>query len=124
GKATEASIRGGPLAFDSFGNLFMIDVVNSVIRVLDDTAPNVAFGTPAPAPNPHGWNNTSVVIPFNATDTGSGVASTSPLSPLVLATEGAAVSRTVIASDRAGNSAAYTSPAVKIDREAPVIAGM
>ena len=124
GPATAAAIRGGPLAFDSFGNLFMIDVVNNVVRVLDDAAPTVTFGTPVPAPNAHGWNNTSVVIPFDAKDTGAGVSFTRPLSPVVLAADGAAVSRVVTASDRAGNSGQFTSPAVKIDREPPVIHGM
>ena len=69
GPALFAEIRGGALAFDSFGNLFLIDAVNNVIRVLDDTAPTLAFGTPVPAPNAHGWHNTSVSIPFTASDT-------------------------------------------------------
>jgi hypothetical protein len=96
GPAASAAIRGGPLAFDSFGNLFMIDIVNNVVRVLDDTP----------------------------SDTGAGVAFTDPLSPLVLAAEGAEVSRAVTATDHPGNSASFVSPAVKIDREAPVISGM
>ena len=124
GPATSAEIRGGQLAFDSFGNLFMVDSVNNVIRVLDDLAPTVTFGTPVPPPNAHGWNNGSVIVPFDASDTGAGVASTSPISPLVLADEGNKVSRVVTASDRAGNTARFTSPVVRIDREAPVITGM
>jgi sugar lactone lactonase YvrE len=124
GPATAAAIRGGPLAFDSFGNLFMVDSVNNVIRVLDDLAPTVTFGTPGPPPNAHGWNNGSVIVAFEASDTGAGVASTSPISPLVLADEGGQVSRVVTASDRAGNTARFTSPVVRIDREAPVITGM
>ncbi len=70
GPATSAEIRGGQLAFDSFGNLFMVDSVNNVIRVLDDLAPTVTFGTPVPPPNAHGWNNGSVIVPFDANDTG------------------------------------------------------
>ena len=124
GPATSAEIRGGPLAFDSFGNLFMVDSVNNVIRVLDDLAPTVTFGTPVPPPNAHGWNNGSVIVPFEANDTGAGVAFTSPISPLVLADEGGGVSRVVTASDRAGNTARFTSPVVRIDRGAPVISGM
>jgi trimeric autotransporter adhesin len=124
GPATSAEIRGGPLAFDSFGNLFMVDSVNNVIRVLDDLAPTVTFGIPVPPPNSHGWNNGSVIVPFDASDTGAGVGSTSPISPLVLADEGDKVSRVVTASDRVGNTARFTSPVVRIDREAPVITGM
>jgi len=124
GPATSAQIRGGALAFDTFGNLFMIDAVNNVIRVLDNVPPTVTFGIPVPAPNASGWNNTSVTIPFTASDTGAGVASTNPSSPLVLSAQGSAVSGTVTATDRAGNSANFTSPVVKIDLTAPVISGM
>jgi sugar lactone lactonase YvrE len=124
GPALAAEIRGGALAFDSYGNLFLMDSVNNVIRVLDDTPPTIAFGTPVPPPNAHGWNNTSVTIPFTASDTGAGVASTSPLSPLVLGAEGAAVSGVVTATDRAGNQAHVTSRAARIDKEGPVISGM
>jgi sugar lactone lactonase YvrE len=124
GPALSAQIRGGPLAFDSFGNLYMSDIANQVIRVLDNTPPTVTFGIPVPAPNANGWNNTSVTIPFTASDTGAGVASTNPASPLVLSAQGAAVSGVVTATDRAGNSASFTSPVVKIDETAPVISGM
>ena len=124
GAATTANIRGGSLAFDSFGNLYMSDGVNNVIRVLDNTPPTVTFGIPVPAPNANGWNNTSVTIPFTASDTGAGVASTNPASPLVLSAQGAAVSGVVMATDRAGNSASFNSPVVKIDKTSPVISGM
>jgi sugar lactone lactonase YvrE len=124
GFADRAQIRGGPLAFDSSGNLFMTDIVNNVVRVLDNTPPALTFGTPIPSPNAHGWNRTGVQIPFAASDTGSGVGSATPVSPLKLATEGTAVSGRVKVTDRAGNSARFTSPPVKIDLEAPVISGM
>lgn len=124
GPAVSAQIRGGALAFDSFGNLYMSDGANQVIRVLDNLPPVVTFGVPVPAPNANGWNNTSVTVPFTASDTGAGVASTNPASPLVFSAEGAAVSGIVAATDRAGNSASSTSPAVKIDETAPVISGM
>ena len=124
GPAASAQIRGGPLAFDSHGNLHVADVVNNVVRVLDSTPPNVTFRTPVPLPNEHGWNNTNVSIPFTVSDTGAGVASTNPGSPLVLMAEGPAVSGVVTAKDRAGNKARVTSPTVKIDKEGPVISGM
>ena len=124
GPALMAQIRGGALAFDSVGNLFLVDAVNNVIRVLDDIAPAVAFGTPTPAAHAHGWHNGPVSIPFTATDSGAGMASTSPVSPLVLTEEGSAVSGVVKATDRAGNVAHFTSHAVKIDKRGPVITGM
>jgi hypothetical protein len=124
GQATMANIRGGSLAFDPFGNLYMSDGVNNVIRVLDNTPPTLTFGTPVPAPNANGWNNTSVTVPFTASDTGAGVASTNPASPLLLSAQGLAVSSVVTATDQAGNSARYISPSVKIDYTAPVISGM
>jgi sugar lactone lactonase YvrE len=124
GQAALANIRGGSMAFDSYGNLYLSDGVNQVVRVLDNTPPALTFGTPVPAPNASGWYNTSVTIPFNASDTGAGVASTNPAGPLVLSGQGSAVSGTVTATDRAGNSANFTSPVVKIDMTAPVISGM
>jgi len=124
GPATMANIRGGALAFDSNGNLFMTDGVNQVVRVLDNTPPTLTFGAPVPPPNANGWNNTNVTIPFNASDSGAGLASTNPAGPLVLSGQGSAVSGVVTATDRAGNSAHYTSPAVKIDNTAPLISGM
>jgi hypothetical protein len=125
GAAIAAEIRGGPLAFDSYGNLFMVDAVNNVIRVFDEIPPTVTFGTPDPLSNANGWNNTPVVIPFTATDTGAGVASANPISPLVVAAEGAAVSGVVTAIDRAGNSAAFRSPVFRAAKPwfGPVAAG-
>ncbi len=124
GLASIANIRGGSLAFDSNGNLFMSDSVNQVVRVLDNTPPALTFGIPVPAANANGWNNSNVTIPFQASDTGAGVASTSPAGPLVLSTEGSAVSSVVTATDRAGNSAHFTSQAIQIDKTAPTISGM
>lgn len=124
GPALEAQIRGGPLAVDSHGNVFFLDSVNNVVRVLDEEPPLVTFEEPLPAPNERGWHNTAVAIPFIASDTGAGVESTNPSSPLVLTEEGTAVSGVVTATDRAGNTARFTSHVVKIDRQGPVISGM
>jgi sugar lactone lactonase YvrE len=125
GAALLAQIRGGGLAFDNFGNLFMTDTTNQVVRVLDNTPPTITLQAPTPAANANGWNNTNVSIPFTASDTGAGVASTiPPASPIVLSTEGSAVSGVVTATDRAGIIATRTSPAVRIDKTAPVISGM
>jgi len=124
GPALLAELRGGPLAWDSFGNLFLLDIVNNVLRVLDRTPPSIVFGAPVPAANEHGWNNTPVSIPFTASDPGSSIASVSPMSPLLLTAEGSAVSGTVVATDRAGNQAHSTSPTVKIDMHGPVFSGL
>ena len=48
------------------------------------------------------------------------LASTSVASPLVLSTEGAAVTGQVVVTDNAGNSATFTSVARNIDKTAPV----
>jgi subtilase family serine protease len=90
--------------------------------VIDAQAPSVAFDTPSPGPNAHGWNNTDVSISFTIQDTGAGVdAGRSTPSPLVLSAEGAAVTGTVMATDNAGNTASIPSPAVKIDKTAPTV---
>ncbi len=89
---------------------------------IDRTAPTLTFGTPSPAPNAAGWNKGDVSVPFTAQDNLSGVATTTPPgNPLVLSAEGAAVAAVLTVSDRAGNSATFRSPAVKIDKTPPTI---
>ena len=88
---------------------------------IDKTAPTLTFGAPIPAPNAAGWHNSDVSISFTAADVLSGVASTSIPSPLVLTTEGDNVTGDVTATDVAGNSATFTSPAMRIDKTPPNI---
>ncbi|MBI3756654.1 MAG: FG-GAP repeat protein, partial [Deltaproteobacteria bacterium] len=88
---------------------------------IDKTPPTILFGSATPPPNAAGWNNTNVSVPFTAADFLAGVAGTSVSSPLVLSAEGSAVTGTVTATDVAGNSATFTSPAFKIDKTPPVI---
>ena len=88
---------------------------------IDKTAPDLAFGTAAPAPNAAGWHKTDVAVPFVASDNLAGIASTSPGSPLILISEGAAVTGDVTVTDRADNSATFTSAVFKIDKTAPTI---
>jgi hypothetical protein len=88
---------------------------------IDKTPPSLTFGSAAPAPNAAGWNNSNVGLPFTATDALSGVASTSVQGPLMLTSEGASVTGTVTVTDLAGNSATFTSPAVKIDKTPPTL---
>lgn len=105
-------------AVDLAGNAVMFTVGGINI---DKTPPTVSFGAQNPVANAAGWSNTDVSIPFATADTLSGVASTSPGSPLVLSVEGTAVTATVTVTDRAGNSATLTSPPVKIDKTPPAI---
>ncbi|GEM_PF-6916283 len=96
-------------------------IFKSATVKIDKTAPILTFGAPTPAPNAAGWHNSDVSISFTAADALSGVASTSIPSPLVLTTEGDNVTGDVTVTDVAGNSATFTSPAVKIDKTAPHI---
>ncbi len=89
--------------------------------ILDQTDPTLAWGTPNPAPNAAGWNNTPVSISYTTDDNLSGVASAIPISPLVFGTEGEAQIKNVTVTDNAGNSATFTSPAVSIDWTAPTV---
>ena len=84
---------------------------------VDKTAPRLTWGIPTPAPNAAGWNNTNVTIPYTAADALSGVGA--PSATIVLTSEGASVTGTVTVTDLAGNSATFTSPAVKIDKSTP-----
>jgi hypothetical protein len=87
---------------------------------IDKTAPTLTFGAPSPAANLAGWNNTNVSFAFTPADVLSGVDTTNPASsPLVLTSEGSAVTGNVTVTDKAGNSATFTSPAVDIDKTAP-----
>src|SRR5687767_3048354 len=90
-----------------------------VAYVNDDTAPTLTFGNPAPAPNAAGWNNTPVDVSFTTADDLSGVESADPASPLHFVAEGANQTQEVTVTDRAGNSATFTSPAINIDLTPP-----
>jgi outer membrane protein assembly factor BamB len=85
----------------------------------DTTAPTVTWGSQTPAANPAGWNNTPVDLPFTTSDDLSGVQTTVPENPLHFSSEGANQNQQVTVTDKAGNSATFTSPAVNIDRTQP-----
>ena len=87
----------------------------------DTAAPTLAFGAVSPAPDANGWNNDVVRIPFTAQDALSGVYLTSSGSPLTINQEGTGLTQQVTVTDFAGNTATFTSPAVNIDRSAPVV---
>ena len=94
---------------------------NSVTIKRDATAPTLSFGTRTPAPNSRGWNSGNVSFPFAASDSLSGVASTSTPSPVVITGSGAGITGQIIVIDQAGNSATFTTAAVNIDRTVAVI---
>ncbi|HSE17921.1 MAG TPA: PQQ-binding-like beta-propeller repeat protein [Pyrinomonadaceae bacterium] len=85
----------------------------------DTTPPTLTFTTRSPAPNSAGWNNTPVDVSFTTADDLSGVQSSDPVSPLHFASEGANQTQQVTVTDRAGNSATFTSPAINIDLTPP-----
>jgi len=85
----------------------------------DTTPPTLTFGNQTPAANAAGWNNTAVDLPFTTADDLSGVQSSVPESPLHFTSEGANQTQQVTVTDKAGNSATFTSPAVHIDLTVP-----
>jgi hypothetical protein len=105
-------------ATDNAGNK---EAAKTLVVRIDKTAPTVTFGSPTPPPNAAGWNNSNVSIAFAAADSLSGLAATTPSSPLVLTTEGRGVTQGVTVTDLAGNSTTFTSPAVNIDKTPPTV---
>ena len=90
----------------------------------DATPPTLTFGDPTPAPNAAGWNNTPVDISFTTADDLSGVQSANPASSLHFVAEGANQTQQVTVTDRAGNSATFTSTAINIDLTKPTTAAI
>jgi hypothetical protein len=102
---------------DNAGNVSLPATVSGIN--IDTMPPTLVFDPPNPAPNAAHWNNTDVRMGFTTRDNLSGVVSTSVVSPLLLTTEGANVTRDIVVTDAAGNSATIPSPAVKIDKTRP-----
>ncbi|HEV2719972.1 MAG TPA: Ig-like domain-containing protein, partial [Thermoanaerobaculia bacterium] len=84
--------------------------------ITNDTTKPTIQGTPTPAPNAAGWNNTNVTVNFACSDAGSGIASCQP--PIPWSTEGANQIVTGTATDKAGNSAT-TTVTLNLDKTAP-----
>jgi hypothetical protein len=104
-------------ATDNAGNTASTTVSNINI---DKTDP-VATATAAPAANANGWNNTSVVVSFTATDAGgSGVDTCS--ADVTLGDEGAGQSASGECADKAGNSASAAKSNIDIDKTKPTVA--
>jgi len=116
GEGANQSVTG--TATDAAGNSATATVGSISI---DKTKPTLAFAALNPAPNGAGWNKTDVTVGYTPADALSGVASTSPATPLSFTAEGANLTQTVTVLDKAGNSNTFTSPVVKIDKTAPTL---
>jgi hypothetical protein len=90
--------------------------------MIDKTDP-IITGSPSPAANSNGWNNTDVSVSFSCTDSLSGVASGFPTGDTTLTGEGAGQSVTGDCEDEAGNSASTTVSGINIDKTDPIITG-
>jgi len=117
--AEGSAVTGSVTVTDVAGNSA---VFTSAAVKIDKTPPTLTFAAGSPAPNAAGWNNTDVSFAYTASDSLSGVATSSPASPLVVSAQGTAVTGTVTVTDVAGNTAMFASSPVKIDKTAPVIA--
>ena len=105
-------------AVDNAGNE---EASNSLQVKIDKTPPNIS-GSRDPLPNTDGWNNTSVTVLFNASDTGgSGIDMVTP--DKVVSQEGQNQSVTGTATDKAGNSNSCTVAGINIDKTPPIISG-
>jgi DNA-binding beta-propeller fold protein YncE len=125
GPATSARMRGGPLAIDSYGNLYFSEVFAGTVRILDNIPPVVAVtatkadGSSYPA---NTWTNQTATVQFSCSDNGAGVASCP--AARVLSSDGVTAAVSGTATDRAGNQATAGFGPVKIDKTPPVLSGM
>jgi hypothetical protein len=87
----------------------------------DATAPHLEFGAPSPAPDVSGWFGGDVTFPFMASDATSGVSSPGSSGSVVVTGTGTGLTSQVTVTDGAGNSATFTTPAVNIANNPPVI---
>jgi len=107
-------------AYDLAGN----KGTDSVNVKLDKTAPTIS-GAPTTSPNASGWYTSAVTVHFTCGDQSavqSGIA-TCPADD-VLSTDGANLSSTGTAVDKAGNTASVTIGGIKIDSLKPVMTGI
>lgn len=100
--------------------ILVVPTRTTLVAYDSDNAPTITWDNPTPAANVYGWNNTPVQLFFTAVAHPSGMAFSTPGSPLQFNSEGINQTQQVTVSDQVGNSATFTSPAVKIDWTAPV----
>jgi hypothetical protein len=86
----------------------------------DATAPQAEFGAPSPAPGAGGWFGGDVTFPFTASDATAGLSTSSSGSVVVTGT-GTGLTAQITATDHAGNSATFVTPAVSIANTPPVV---
>ncbi len=87
---------------------------------LDATLPSLD-GTPTTSPNSNGWYDHDVVVHWTCSDGASGILGGSCPANSLITGEGTNLTASTSVSDVAGNVSNQTSPAVKIDRTAPVV---
>jgi hypothetical protein len=104
-------------AVDNAGNSAGATV--SGIRL--DTTPPTVSGATSPSANAAGWHRSDVIVSFTCDDALSGIDTCSP--DATLTGEGASLSATGSALDKAGNTASTTVGGIKIDRTVPTIGG-
>ncbi len=86
---------------------------------IDKVAPTLS-GAPTTVPNANGWYNGDVTVAWTASDALSGLVGAAPANSIIKG-EGSALTASATVTDKAGNStSAQSTPAVKIDRTAPV----
>jgi len=116
----EHNVSQPTTSFAAAEGLLVIPTSTSLVAYEGDTTPpTLTFGNQTPAANAAGWNNTPVDVPFTTDDDLSGVQSSDPASPLHFTSEGANQTQQVTVTDKAGNSATFTSPTIHIDLTAP-----
>ncbi len=79
-----------------------VETAHTLTVNIDATPPTPTFGYPTPAANANGWNNTSVSVPYTATDATSGVAIATPGSLVTFSSEAATQTQRVTVTDFAG----------------------
>lgn len=89
---------------------------------IDKSVSTLVWGSPSPAANSFGWNNTAVSVPWTASDAISGVATPGTAGVASFPAAGANQTQSITVVDNAGNlSAPFTSPSVNLDLTAPTV---
>ncbi len=83
-----------------------------------DSTPPTITASRTPSANQFGWNNQSVTVSFQCSDSGSGVSFVS--GPVTLSHEGKDQAVTGSCTDKAGNTASTTLGGVNIDKTPPI----
>jgi len=114
----EQNVSQPPTGFAAGEGLLVVPTSTRLIAFENDiTPPTLTWG--AMNPDQGFWNNTPVELPFTTEDSGTGVQSSNPESPLRFTTEGIGQTQEVTVTDNAGNTATFTSPEVNIDLTPP-----